>query len=205
METSDKVVPSSTDEVSRMVSQAGVAGRALRVARSGMTYSLKRRVGIFAIDDRPELLVDTFIAAGDYDGLVEALAGGPAGWDVQYATSWNWVWWTDEGTLNVVSRIDGCIARANAYVLVVGDEQAAVSTLSEVELWTDFDMVQRRLRAVGRDGTSAILYAEDDDTPLYDPGYDLTMLDAETTWLQDLGAAAATAMGLNFVTRLRAG
>jgi len=206
----DQLVPDAIPAIVEATRDAGGAGRSLVLARSTMTFSGKRKVGVFAVDgEAPDPLFVGFVLLEDLDPLMAALRGVSethrGGWDAMYATGWSWLWWADDARFTLWRRGAGPAATVAGRTLAAGGHAIAGEAIEHVEVWTSADMVRREVRVTRFDGAPVVIAAVVDPTPLLDPVYDFLVLDVDTAWMQQLGRDLAAALARPCLDRLLAG
>jgi hypothetical protein len=205
----DELVPDAIPALFEATRDAGGAGRSLVLAGSTMTFSGKRKVGVFAVDgEAPEPLVVGFVLTEEFEPLTavlqavsETLRGG---WDAMYATGWSWLWWRDETRFTVWRKGTGSIATVTGSTLVVGEHSYPSEAIEHVEVWTSTDMVRREVRVTRVDEEPVVIATETDCAPLLDPTYDFLELDVDTAWMQQLGRDLAAALAKPCFDRMMA-
>lgn len=159
------------------------------------------RVGLFSTAGALTPLADALVRAADLPELDAALRElGPVatgGWDAFYATAWRWVWSVDASEVRLWDRADNALAAvATPGALTV--RWLRLTDVRQIDLTIDPTWVHRSLRALRDDNAPVDLVSVEDDAPMADPTYDATLLDLDTTWLADLGAALAAALRVPF-------
>lgn len=204
--TADATSPTSPDAVAKQVRDAMPDGASLVLAVSALTFGSRaqlRRVGVFALADGAiQELADTHVdnTKGEalYDALSKVASVEVGGWDAHFADAWTWVWGRTRQRLALWHRERGQVAVATGDRLSLDGVEHAWVDLDQVEAWASADRVQRQLRLPRPDGDPVVVLAVEDRIAEVDPTYDAVQLDAETTWMVELGEAMAAALNKPF-------
>lgn len=204
--TADATAPTPPRNVAERAREALPAGSTLVLAVSAMSFGGRaqlRRVGVFALRDGALTeLVDTHVdnQQGEalYTALVDVAPVEIGGWDAHFADAWTWVWGRTRERFALWHRDRGEVAIATGTALTLDGTDHAWVDLDQVEVWASSDRVHRDIRLPRPDGDALVVLAVEDGIAELDPTYDALQLDAETTWMVELGQAMAAALNKPF-------
>ncbi len=156
------------------------------------------RIGVLELGGRPRALVDGWAHRETIDALRARLrCDPPGGWDVMFATSWQWAW--GGAPFSVYSR-------RGVVVRVLGPGRAAVHTLARVhehdvsrvcaeinDGWT-----VHRVGVETSGGQTVWIARHIEPFAALDPTYDGLNLLADAAWAVELGKSLAGALAVPY-------
>jgi hypothetical protein len=156
------------------------------------------RIGVLELAGRPRVLVDAWAHHETIDELRARLrCDPPGGWDVMFATSWQWAW--GGAPFSVCSR-------RGVAVRVLGPGRAALHTLARVhehevlrvcaeinDQWT-----VHRVGVETSGGRTLWIARHIEPFAVLDPTYDGLNLLADAAWAAELGKSLAGALAVPY-------
>jgi hypothetical protein len=150
------------------------------------------RVSVIAVDARPRVRADTWMAPEEIEKLVRALGARRGETDAMYATRWNLLWASDP-TFCVWDR-RGKRAWVEHGCLCLERDVLEREQLRAVEAYVERGAVERGVRISLVSGKPRVIARQREWMVKIDPTYDHIDLFVDASWARSLARSLATAL-----------